>query len=94
MKNFIKSITDYIRRKPLLVKPVVRHSLIAIPDQDIIDCEIETPQFKDGKIYKMYKQQGKFYKSNMKFVHNTLLTGHDVQFHNIEDFQKALRRVL
>jgi len=29
----------------------------------------------------------------MKFIHNGLLNGHDVQFHNIEDFQKALRKV-
>ena len=94
MMNLIRKIYDKLRRKHLFVKPVIMHSLIAVPDQDIIYCEIETPQFKDGKIYKMYKQQGKFYKSNMKFVHNPLQTGHDVQFHNIEDFQKALRRVL
>ena len=91
--NLIKRITDRLRRKPLLVKPVVRHSLITIPDQEVIDCEIETPQFKDGKVWKMYKQQGRFYKSDMKFIHSGLLTGHDVQFHNIDDFQKALRRL-
>ncbi len=91
--NLIKRIIDKIRRMPLLVKPVVRHSLIAVPDLNIIDCEIETPQFKDGKVLKMYKQQGRFYKSNMEFIHSALLTGHNVQFHDIEDFQKALRRV-
>lgn len=92
--NLIKRIIDKIRRMPLLVKPAVRHSLITIPDQDVIDCEIETPQFHGcQEKFHMYKQQGKFYKSNMKFIHSALLTGHDVQFHNIEDFQKALRRV-
>lgn len=93
MVNLIKRIADRLRRKPLLVKPVVRCGLIDVPDQDIIDCEIETPQFKDGKVWKMYKQQGRFHKSNMKFTHSGLLTGHDVQFHNIEDFKRALRRV-
>jgi hypothetical protein len=91
--NLNKRIIDHIHRTPLLVKPAVTHSLIAVPDQDIIDCEIETPQFKDGKVWKMYKQQGRFYKSDMKFIHNGLLNGHDVQFHNIEDFQKALGKV-
>ena len=28
MKNFIKSTIDRIRRKPLLIKPVVKHSKI------------------------------------------------------------------
>jgi hypothetical protein len=92
--NLIKRVTDKIRRIPLLVKPVVRHSLIAIPDIDVIDCEIETPQFHGcQEKFHMYKQRGTFYKSDMKFIHSGLLTGYNVQFHNIEDFQRALWRV-
>ena len=35
MKNFIKRIIDRIRRKPLLVKPVVMSSLFVISDDDL-----------------------------------------------------------
>lgn len=92
--NLIKRITDRLYRKPLLVKPVVRYGLIDIPDIDVIYCEIETPQFHCcQEKFHMYKQRGTFYKSDMKFIHSGLLNGHDVQFHNIEDFHKALRKV-
>lgn len=40
-------------------KPI---SNIDISNKDVIDCEIETPQFKNNKIYKMYKQRSKLKK--------------------------------
>lgn len=40
-----KEIIDRIRRIISLGNPVVSHSLIDVPDEEIIDCEIETPQF-------------------------------------------------
>ncbi len=43
-------------------KPI---SNIDISNKDVIDCEIETPQFKNNKIYKMYKQRSKLKKNLM-----------------------------
>ena len=49
MKNFIKRITDRIRRKPLLVKPVVSGSKLCPECEGEMvqyDCPIETTIFK------------------------------------------------
>lgn len=52
MKNFIKHITDRIRRKPLLVKPVVSGSVYRYPmtyDQPCqIDCRVISCKFYQG----------------------------------------------
>lgn len=67
---------------------------IQIPDEFVFQCEIETPQFKGIQSdFVMQKQTGKFFKSQLKFV--TLhKKGHDVQFSSIEDFKKALIKIL
>jgi len=91
MKTLFEKLISIFWGQP---KPIVKDSLIPIPDGDLFYCIIETPEFKNGKIWKMRKQKGMIYKSNMKFVTSHSLTGYDVQFHSIEDLQKSLRRVL
>ena len=92
MEKILKKIFNKIFRKSnKTIKP-----LITIPEQNIIRCEIETPQFHGSqKKFTMYRQTGKFYKLDMKFLHDgSLFYSHDVQFNNIEEFQKALIRLL
>jgi len=52
MKNFIKRTIDRIRRKPLLVKPVVSGSVYRYPmtyDQPCqIDCKVTSCKFYQG----------------------------------------------
>ncbi len=52
MKNLIKHITDRLRRKPLLVKPVVSGSVCRYPmtyDQPCqIDCRVTSCKFYKG----------------------------------------------
>jgi len=67
-----------------------------IPDgMEVIDCIIETPQFKGcQEVFTMYKQRGIFYKKELKFIHSGIFFGHDVQFQNLEDFKDALIKVI
>jgi len=70
---------------------------IIIPNSSVIDCVIETPQFRGSQDnYKMYRQSGKFYRNNLLFVHDfwNIWGGHDVQFHSIDDFKEAVVRIL
>jgi hypothetical protein len=93
MKNFIQKTIEFLFKTNTSEKRIPIPSLIPIPNQDVIDCEIQTPQFKNGKVHKMYKQTGRFYKSDMVFIHDGLFTGHNVHFQNIDDFQKSLIRI-
>lgn len=86
-------IEKIIQKLNNIFKPQNNRVLIDIPDCDVIDCEIETPQFVGGKISKMYRQRGKFYKSNLMFIHSGLISGHNVSFQSIEGFKKALIHV-
>lgn len=68
---------------------------VDISGQNVIECEIETPQFRGSQNkYKMYKQTGTFYTNDMKFISSNSLNGHDVQFRSISDFKEALRKLL
>jgi hypothetical protein len=64
-----------------------------IPKETEFRCKIKTPQFKNGKIWTMYEQCGIFDKNTLLFTH-TDLTGHDVQFFNIKDLERALIEIL
>jgi hypothetical protein len=99
--NLIKRITDRLRRKPLLVKPFVRRSLITVPEKEVIECEIETPQFHGSQDkFHLHRQCGTFYKAQMKFYPFVSMFGlytggdHKVCFSDINDFQSALVRLL
>jgi hypothetical protein len=67
---------------------------LIIPKHEVIDCVIETPQFKDGKVSKMCRQRGIFYTATLKFVHSGWFTGHDVQFQDVESFNKSVVKLL
>lgn len=59
-------------------------------DIEKIYATIQTPQFKNGKVWKMQKQSGVFDVRTLKFSHDGIFSGHDVQFHSIEDFHKSV----
>lgn len=72
-----------------------KHGLIPIPDNDIIKCEIESPQLHGSQdSFTMLRQTGTFYKKDLKFMTDGIFSGHDVQFKNIDEFQTALIRIL
>jgi len=74
-------------------KPVVIPD--SILDKPIVNCVIETPQFKNGDSYKMKRQAGRFYRSNMTFIPDcSSLNGHIVYFQSMEDFGRSLIRIL
>jgi hypothetical protein len=58
----------------------------------LIKCEIKTPQFKDGKIYRYHRQSGIFNTDTLLFSPNLGMFGqwcngdHPVQFGNIKQF--------
>jgi hypothetical protein len=54
MKNFIKRITDRIRRKPLLVKPVVSGSFVYVKPKILIKQRSE--QEYTNKVSELLKQ--------------------------------------
>jgi hypothetical protein len=75
---------------------------IEIPDKQLIECQIQTPQFKNNKIWYMKKQSGVFDKETMLFTHtfnikDDLLDfrvgGHNVQFQSIEEFKSSVIKI-
>lgn len=52
-----------------------------------MNCTIRTPQFKDGKIHYYVTQKGIFDESTLYFT-TSEVSGHNVQFHSMEDFNK------
>jgi len=66
-----------------------------IPDFTELKCEIETPQFHgSADKFHMQKQKGTFLKLTNRFIPESSEFGHWVQFKSIEDFKKALIRLL
>ena len=89
MKIFKQIILIFNKKKSL-----IQDVDVMIQDVDVIKCEIQTPQFHGCKEkFNMKKQTGTFYKSDMKFIHDGLF-GHNVQFHDLNDFKKSLLRLL
>jgi hypothetical protein len=70
-----------------------------LPDSEIFNCEIETPQFH-GSLDKfhLHRQSGKFNKTELKFYPLVGIFGmyrggdHEVHFKNITDFKKCIVR--
>jgi len=90
-----------LHRNPLLGKAIEKRGLIDIPDEDVVECEIETPQFYGSPDqFHLHKQRGTFYKSQMKFCPFTGIflryTGgdHEVSFATLQDFQEAIVKLL
>lgn len=79
------------KSKPNGAKPIVVRS-----GDDVINCEIETPQFHGSQYrYHLHKQRGTYNKKTMKFEPFEWKNGdHSVQFHSQDDFQKAYIRSL
>lgn len=58
-----------------------------------IRCTISTPEFKDGKVFFYKRQDGILDIVTLKFTPNNLLFGYTVQFHCMEDFAKAVKKI-
>ena len=55
-----------------------------------IECAIETPQHKDGKVWYYHKQAGLFDEDTLLFTPYNYATGnHNVQFNSLEQFEKC-----
>jgi hypothetical protein len=62
----------------------------------LIKCQISTPQFKDGKIWRYHRQFGTFNTKTMIFEPATSEMfrwangDHEVHFSNMRDFKKSI----
>lgn len=67
---------------------------IAIPESSVVECIISTPEFKHGKVHKMCKQSGKFYKdTNIFFPYNNF-RGYKIVFGSYENFKRYVVKVI
>ena len=95
--NLMESAQKEVGFKFLIKKiftKTTKKKITNIPNVDVINCVIETPQFLGSqKKFKMYKQSGVFYKNSLKFI-STNLFGHNIQFHTLDSFQKSIVKIL
>lgn len=83
------NITTFFRR---LFKPTPKEQILNIyhmPVDRFIECSIETPEFKNNKIYKYKIQTGVYDCKTMLFEPDSIF-GYKIQFHDHADFAKAL----
>ena len=94
--NLLKRIFRGITKHAVPFKErVLDRKLLDVPNRQLIWCEVESPQFcGSDSDYWMLKQTGTFDRETLLFTHDGWIKGHDIQFASIEQFQKALLKLL